>query len=1097
MKLVEFATRRRVTVAMLTLAILVFGLVSQSRLNVNLLPELSYPTITIRTELPGAAPQEIENLVSKPIEEAVGVIKGVRTVRSVSRTGQSDVTLEFAWGSNMDMAGVDIRDRLDVINLPLEAESPVLLRFDPSSEPVLRYGFALDDSKLAQPLNAEDRLKQLRRYADEQLQKDLESIDGVAAVKISGGLEDEIQVLVDQERLAQLRIPLDVVAQRLRAENVNLSGGRLEEGNQEYLVRTINEFRSVAEMRDAIITEVDGRTIYLRDIATVTQGYKEREAITRINGEEAVEVAIYKEGDSNTVRVAQAVERRVEIVKRKLPEQYSLTKVYDQSVFISQAIDEVVNSAILGGILAALVIFFFLRNFWATVVISISIPISVIATFIVMYFYGVSLNIMSLGGIALAVGMLVDNAIVVLENIARHRSLGKDAIEAARDGTSEVGTAIIASTLTTIAVFFPLVFVQGVAGQLFSDQSLTVTITLIFSLMVALTLVPMLSALQRRPHNAAGGPERHPVVGQWQAHREETHWTRWLKLPFRLLGIALSAVFFAASWVIVMASRVIAFISGKLFHVPVTGFNRLYDRVAAGYPRVLRSVLAHRGSVMLAVTVGFLGSLLLIPMLGVELIPQLAQGEYYVEVKLPPGAPLEETDRVLKKADDAVRAQPGIANTYSVAGTGNRLDANPVDAGENAGKLNVTLSPGEGTATENASVNAMRAALASTPGVDYKFGRPALFSFETPLEVEIVGYNLDDLKGVADTLVQRMSALDRFADVKTSMQNGHPEIQILFDHEKAAQLGLNVSDIANRVVGKVRGEVATRYTWRDRKIDVLVRAQENQRNSVENIENLIVNPESARPVPLSAVATIQAGLGPAEIRRVAQERVAIVSANLDHGDLGSAVAAVEEILASMAMPQGVVPRVTGQSEDMEIAFTSMQFALVLAVFLVYLVMASQFESLLHPFIILFTIPLALTGALFALFLTGTTISVVVFIGLIMLAGIVVNNAIVLIDMINQLRAGGMEKLEAIIAAAQSRLRPIVMTTLTTVLGLLPMAIGLGEGAEIRTPMAITVIGGLSFATLLTLFVIPIMYAVIDRKTIVAEAAVAGGATETA
>jgi HAE1 family hydrophobic/amphiphilic exporter-1 len=1096
MKLVEFATRRRVTVAMMTLAVLVFGLVSQSRLNVNLLPELSYPTITVRTELTGAAPQEIENLVSKPIEEAVGIIKGVRTVRSVSRTGQSDVTLEFAWGTDMDMAGVDIRDRLDVINLPLEAEKPVLLRFDPSSEPVLRYGFALDDSKLTQPLATEDRLKQLRRYADEQLQKDLESIDGVAAVKISGGLEDEIHVLVDQERLAQLQIPLDLVAQRLRAENVNLSGGRLEEGNQEYLVRTINEFRSVGEMSDAIITERDGRTIYLRDIATVTQGYKEREAITRINGEEAVEVAIYKEGDSNTVRVAQAVEQRVEVVKRKLPEQYSLTKVYDQSVFISQAIDEVVDSAIMGGILAALVIFFFLRNFWATVVISISIPISVIATFILMYFNGVSLNIMSLGGIALAVGMLVDNAIVVLENIERHRGLGKDPMTAAREGTSEVGTAIIASTLTTVAVFFPLVFVQGIAGQLFSDQSLTVTITLMFSLVVALTLVPMLSAMQlRRPEADANA--RHPVVGQWQVHREETHWTRWVKLPFRLLGIAFSGVFFAVTWLIVMASRIVAFIGGTLFHYPVTGFNRFYERLDAAYPRLLRRVLANRGSIMLAVTGGFLASLLIIPSLGVELIPQLAQGEYFVEVKLPPGAPLEETDRVLKKVDDAVRAQEGIANTYSVAGTGNRLDANPVDAGENSGKLNVTLDAGEGAATEYASIDAMRAALASTPGVEYKFGRPALFSFETPLEVEIVGYNLEDLKNVSDTLVQRMSALGRFADVKTTMQNGHPEIQILFDHEKAAQLGLNVSDIANRVVGKVRGEVATRYTWRDRKIDVLVRAREDQRNSVKNIENLIVNPESDRPVPLSAVATIEAGLGPAEIRRVAQERVAIVSANLNHGDLGSAVAAVEEILGSIALPQDVVPRVTGQSEDMEIAFTSMQFALVLAIFLVYLVMASQFESLLHPFIILFTIPLALTGALLALFLTGTTISVVVFIGLIMLAGIVVNNAIVLVDMINQLRARGMEKLEAIIAAGHSRLRPIIMTTLTTVLGLLPMAIDLGEGAEIRTPMAITVIGGLSFATLLTLFVIPIMYAVIDRKEIVVEAAATDDATETA
>ncbi|HEX7029776.1 MAG TPA: efflux RND transporter permease subunit [Gammaproteobacteria bacterium] len=1094
MNLVEFATRRRVTIAMLTVAILVFGLVSQSRLNVNLLPELSYPTITVRTELPGAAPQEIENLISRPIEEAVGIIKGVRTVRSVSRTGQSDVTLEFAWGTDMDMAGVDIRDRLGVLDLPLEAESPILLRFDPSSEPVLRYGFALDDSKLAQSLTAEERLKQLRRYADEQLQKELESIDGVAAVKISGGLEDEIHVLVDQQRLAQLHIPIEEVAARLRSENVNLSGGRLEEGNQEYLVRTINEFQSIEEMRNAIIAEREGRSIYLRDIATVTQGYKEREAITRINGEEAVEVAIYKEGDSNTVRVAEAVERRVAIVKDKLPEEYSLTKVYDQSIFISQAIDEVVSSAIQGGVLAALVIFFFLRNFWSTVVISLSIPVSVIATFILMYFYGVSLNIMSLGGIALAVGMLVDNAIVVLENISRHRGLGKDPMAAARDGTSEVGMAITASTLTTIAVFFPLVFVQGVAGQLFSDQSLTVTFALIFSLFVALTLIPMLSAMQMRKRGDAPSGA-HPVGGFWQAHCEEKHWKRWIKLPFRMLGMLIAASVYLITRLSVLLGRAAAFAGNRVFRYPLAGFDAVYGRVDAAYPRILRRALARRGTVMLFVTAGFLGSLLLIPMLGVELIPQLSQGEYHVEVKLPPGTPLDETDAVLKQLDDAVQAQSRVGNTYSVAGTGNRLDANPVDAGENSGKLNIALAAGSGREAEAASMNALRDTLQRIPGVEYKFGRPALFSFETPLEIELVGYNLDELKTVSDTLVQRMAATDRFADVKSTMQSGHPEVQILFDREKAAQLGLHVSDIANRVVDKVRGELATRYSWRDRKIDVLVRVSEDQRNSVANIENLIVNPESARPVPLRAVARIDTGTGPAEIRRVAQERVAIVSANVNYGDLGSAVEAVDAILHGIAIPDGVTPRVTGQSEDMKLAFTSMQFALVLAVFLVYLVMASQFESLLHPFVILFSIPLGLTGAVLALFLTGTTISVVVFIGLIMLAGIAVNNAIVLIDRINQLRANGMEKFEAIVEAGHTRLRPILMTTLTTVLGLLPMAIGLGEGAEIRTPMAITVIGGLTLSTILTLIVIPLMYAFLDRRK-VAESD-ASGATESA
>ncbi|MDX1453896.1 MAG: efflux RND transporter permease subunit [Gammaproteobacteria bacterium] len=1086
MKIVDFATRRRVTILMFTVAVMVFGFVSQDRLSVNLLPELSYPTITVRTELTGAAPQEIENLITKPIEEAVGIIKGVRRVTSVSRTGQSDVTLEFAWGTDMDFAGVDIRDRLDILTLPLDAEQPVLLRFDPSSDPVLRYGFAVKSDQ-SSDISPEDRLKQLRRYADEQLKKDLESIDGVAAVKISGGLEDEIQVLVDQTRLAQLQIPIETVAARLRAENVNLSGGRLEDGNQEYLVRTINEFTSIEEMQNAIITTTDDRTIYLRDIATVRQGYKEREAITRINGEEAVEVALYKEGDANTVKVAEDVARRVASVKRKLPEQYDLTKVYDQSVFISQAISEVVNAAVIGGLLAALVIFFFLRNIWATLIISVSIPVSVIATFIMMYFNSVSLNIMSLGGIALAVGMLVDNAIVVLENIARHRGMGKDNEKAAREGTSEVGMAIFASTLTTIAVFFPLVFVQGIAGQLFSDQSLTVTFALAFSLVVALTLIPMLSAIRTRPLSEVEQDQAlHPVTGLWQAHRQERGFGRWIRLPFRLVGMFFAGVIYLLFKLLLSAWRLLVVIIGIPMRYPVAGFQRYYQRMDDGYPGLLRWALNNRFTVLGTAFTTFAVSIAMIPMLGVELIPQLSQGEYHAEVKLPPGSPLEETDAVMQRLGAAAREQQQIATTYSVAGTGNRLDASPIDAGENAGKLNVVLKGALGPEQEEASIDQLRRVLNTVPGLEYKFGRPALFTFDTPLEIEISGYDIDQLKRTSDALVRRMGENDRFSDIKNTLQIGAPEVQINFDHERAAQLGLNVSDIANRIVTKIRGDVATRYTWRDRKIDVLIRTQEDQRASVDEISRLIVNPQSARPVSLSAVADIEVGLGPSEIRRANQQRIALITANLGYGDLGAAVTEVNAILDDMAIPPQLTATVTGQSEDMKIAFESMQFALLLAIFLVYLVMASQFESLLHPFVILFTIPLALTGAIFALLLTNSTISVVVFIGLIMLAGIVVNNAIVLVDMINQLRLGGMDKVSAIIEAGHARLRPIIMTTLTTALGLLPMAIGLGEGSEIRTPMAITVIGGLVFSTLLTLVVIPVMYAVIDRKRILPE-----------
>jgi HAE1 family hydrophobic/amphiphilic exporter-1 len=473
--------------------------------------------------------------------------------------------------------------------------------------------------------------------------------------------------------------------------------------------------------------------------------------------------------------------------------------------------------------------------------------------------------------------------------------------------------------------------------------------------------------------------------------------------------------------------------------------------------------------------------MLLIPRLGTELIPQLSQGEFEVDLRLSPGSPLAETDRAIQAAHDATRDIDDVELNYSVAGTGNRLDANPVDSGENTGTLSITLKPGAGRAEEAAAMDAMRKQLMQLPGVQYEFSRPSLMTFASPLQIEVSGFDLEDLEAVNQVIVSKMQASDRYVDVKTTIEPGNPEIQIIFDQERAASLGLSVRDIADRVVANVRGELATRYTWRDKKIDVLVRSVDTTRASIADIRSLIVNPAAERPVTLEAVAEIKIARGPAEIRRIAQERVAIISANLAYGDLGAAVADANSIIDGTPMPQGITAMVSGQNEEMQDSFRSMQFALLLAVFLVYIVMASQFESLIHPLVILFTIPLALVGAVLALFLTGTTVNVVAFIGIIMLAGIVVNNAIVLVDLINQLQAQGMEKTSAIMEAGQARLRPILMTTLTTVLGLLPMAIGFGEGSELRTPMAITVIGGLLVSTLLTLVVIPVVYSLLDRK----------------
>lgn len=1075
MSIVEIATRRRVTIFMFTLTFVLFGLIALFGLKVNLLPDLSYPTLTVRTEYEGAAPLEIENLITQPVEEVLGVVKNVRKLHSVSRTGQSDVILEFTWGTDMDMASLEVRDKLELLQLPLEAKKPLLLRFNPSTDPIIRYGLSGKGEGVG--MN-EAELKQLRRFADDELKKRLEPIAGVAAVKVGGGLEDEVAVDIDQQKLSQVGIGVGDVVQRLKDENVNISGGRIEEGSQRYLVRTINQFANVDEMRELLVKVDKGVPIRLKDVAHVHQSYKEREGIVRIDGREAIELAVYKEGDGNTVSVATGVKKAVEQMRSNnlLPPSGELKVIDDQSLFIGAALHEVRFDALLGGVLAILVIFFFLHDSWSTFIISLSLPVSLVTTFFFMGQADLSLNVMSLGGLALATGMVVDDSIVVLENIARLREKGMGIVEAAVQGTKEVGMAVTASTLTTVAVFFPLVFVQGVAGQLFRDQALTITFAMLISLVVSMTLIPMLASLKgTSPLAYREELENDKPQGRFGAIPRAIAWA-FLKLfrgGGRALGVVLRGV-------------------GQLVLLP-------YNRLAAGYTRMLPRVIAKPWAVLAFAVASFVGTMMLLPTLGMDLIPQLAQGRFEMTVKLPPGTPLADSDALAKELQLKHAKDPNIESIYGVSGVGTRLDANPTESGENIARLLIALKPEAGEKGERAAMEALRKTMSMHPGGEVKFSRPQLFSFSTPLEIEIRGYDLDTLKKAGQKLTALMKASPRFADVKSTVEGGYPEVQIRFDQDRAAALGLTTRSIADQIVRKVRGEVATRYNFRDRKIDVLVRAIESDRASVDDIRNLIVNSAeiaaanaaaaaapgapavAVKPIRLSAVADVIATEGPSEIHRVSQERVALVGSNLAYGDLSSAVEEVRGILARNPLAAGISINIGGQSEELDSSVNSLIFALALAIFLVYLVMASQFESLLHPFVIMFSIPLAAVGAILALKLTGNAISVVVFIGLIMLVGIVVKNAIVLIDRVNQLREHGVAKRDAIVQGAESRLRPIVMTTLCTLIGFLPLAIGLGDGAEVRAPMAITVIGGLLVSTLLTLVVIPIVYDRLDFR----------------
>nr|WP_254200234.1 efflux RND transporter permease subunit [Lysobacter sp. MMG2] len=1117
--MVEFSTRRRVTVMMVTLTFVLFGFIALGDLKVNLLPDLSYPTLTVRTEYTGAAPSEIETLISEPVEEAVGVVKGLRKLKSVSRTGQSDVVLEFAWGTDMDQASLEVRDKMEVLQLPLEAKAPVLLRFNPSTEPILRIALS-PKTEATSDTEAMRQLTALRRYADDDLKKKLEPVEGVAAVKVGGGLEDEIQVDIDQQKIAQLNLPIDTVIQRLQQENINISGGRLEEGSQRYLVRTVNQFANVPEIREMLVTTqsggdgaaasaaaqmaaiaaqtgsaeamaaaasvqsansaggatvAGGMPVRLKDVADVRQGFKEREAIIRLAGKEAVELAIYKEGDANTVATADAIQKRLDEIKEQVPPDVELTTIDDQSTFIRHAISDVKFDAVIGGALAILIIFLFLRDGWSTFVISLSLPVSIITTFFFMGQMGLSLNVMSLGGLALATGLVVDDSIVVLESIAKARERGLGVLEAAIAGTREVSMAVVASTLTTIAVFLPLVFVQGIAGQLFRDQALTVALAIGISLIVSMTLIPMLSALKGRPPMAFPEEAPHP---RWEPKSK-------IGMPLaytqRGIGWTLRTFFFGIAWLIVRAWRGLVAVVGPVMRAASDLAMAPYGRAERGYLKLLPSALKRPTLVLGSAAVAFALTLLAVPLLGADLIPQLAQDRFEMTVKLPPGTPLRDTDALVRELQQKHAKDDGIRALYGVSGSGTRLDANPTESGENIGKLTVVMENGGSKAVEAAETERLRTTMQSHPGAQVDFARPELFSFSTPLEIELRGQDLEGIQQAGQRMAALLRANPHYADVKSTVEEGFPEIQIRFDQDRAGALGLTTRQIADVVVKKVRGDVATRYSFRDRKIDVLVRARETDRASVDSIRRLIVNPGSNRPVTLDSVADVVATTGPSEIHRADQVRVAIVSANLRDIDLGTAVREVQDMVSKQPIGAGVTMHIGGQGEELAESVNALLFAFGLAVFLVYLVMASQFESLLHPFVILFTIPLALVGAVLALLITNSPVSVVVFIGLILLVGLVVKNAIILVDKVNQLREAGVPKREALVEGARSRLRPIIMTTTCTLFGFLPLALAMGEGAEVRSPMAITVIGGLLVSTLLTLVVIPVVYDLLDRR----------------
>jgi HAE1 family hydrophobic/amphiphilic exporter-1 len=1119
----HFTTSRPVAVLMVFTAAVVFGFFSFQRLPVTLMPELTYPSLTIRTEYPGTAPEEVENEVSRPIEEALGVLGGLNRISSVSRAGLSDVTLEFLWGTDMSRAAQEALEKLDLVFLPREVERPLILRFDPALDPIMELSLAGEGPQFA----GEQGLRRLRRLADLQVKRALEPITGVAAVRVRGGLEEEYHVLLNQDALARTGISIQTVIDRLRQENINVAGGTLKEGRAEYMVRALNEYEDLSEIAETVVTRIEGREIRVKDLGRVVRAHREREILTRAQGAESVQIDIYKEADANIVAVAKAViaavgeikepgsdsegtdsktanlrgpgENRPARLAQRLfdTEGARLRVLADRSKFIESSIREVRDAAIFGGLLAVLVLYLFLRDYKTTAIIGLSIPISLLITFAPLHLLGISLNIMSLGGLALGVGMLVDNSIVVLESIFRCREEGDDILTAAVRGTAEVRSAVIASTLTTVAVFLPMVFVEGIAGQTFGDLSLAVVTSLLASLAVAIYFIPRLASRQRLRLDGASSPDLDlrpwKPLASWQMFQAEraraTGLFRPLRIAWALIHLLLATALEVIGRLLLLVLSGIAWIATRLIGPALAWAGRLLlvqparlvsagvDRLQAGYPGFIRRINARPVAVLVGVLICLAATWETGRRMETELLPEARQGEFTIEVDLPVGTPLEETVAILTPAEKAILAHLDDIEAVLVTFGYDVTNIKRSDEGEHTARFKIVLRQGrDPAAIEDRVLRRLRKLFANIPDAEVRVARPVLFSSQRPIVVELQSDELPTLRALSQQAEALLSDRPELADVEPTLRRGAPEIQVLYDRERLSLYGLSVGAVARQVRDMVKGFEATRFNLKDRRIPVMVRLDEEYRTQVNDIGRIIVNPGAERPISLASVAKLEVGEGPSEIRRVDSQRVALIEANIGEASLGGAVEMIRNTLrGEMTWPADADFAIRGQNEEWERSQASLYLALGLSLFLVYVIMAAQFESLLQPLIIMVSIPLAFFGSAIGLALTGTAISVMVFLGLIVLAGIVVNNAIVLVDCANQLRARGHSLEDAITLAGRMRLRPILLTTATTVLGLLPMALGLGEGAEIRTPLALTVIFGLATSTILTLVVIPVFY----------------------
>jgi hydrophobic/amphiphilic exporter-1 (mainly G- bacteria), HAE1 family len=1024
---------------MLFVAVILLGMISFSRLPIDLLPDVSYPQLVVHAIYPGAAPAEVERFVTEPIERAVATVPGVQRLESTTREGISLVTIRFAWGADMDFAALNVRERLDELRgrLPEMASRPSVLRTDPQADPIM----ALSVAGPGDP-------RELRELTEAVFKRRLEQIDGVAQAVLTGGVEREIRVEVDPGRLESLGVSMDEVRSALDAANASAPGGTILRGRSRYALRTLGEFQTVEEISRVPVRAGTRGTgddevaswVTIGDLARVEDGVRERESIARFDGREAVGLLVFKAAGTNTVRVADRVNGVLEELRAEFPA-VDLEVATSQAGFISESISNVVQALMWGGILAFLVLFLFLRDPRYPIAIAIAIPISVVGTFSLLDLFGVSLNIMSLGGLALGVGMLVDNSIVVLENIFRHREEGKAPSLAAAAGAEEVQGAITASTLTTISVFGPIIYIEGVAGELFGALSLAVAFSLLTSLLVALTLLPMMAA-------------------RWGGEAEVR--PGWIGRTLRRAGRGMGSAL------------------GRLTRRPLDAFDRLYGRLAGRYHGVLGRALERRGRVLGTAAALLAAAVAVSILLPRSVLPEVDQGAFTVRIELDRGTPLEETSRVAARLEDHLRTDPDVAAVFTRVGRQEAAGGVEMrETGLHTGLVDVRLVDGAATAP---AVGRLRQAMAPeirAGALGIETGQATalgtlLGGADADLAVRIRGDDEAAVLAYANAVTERLRAEERLTNVRLGAELGQPEYRVEIDRERAAAYGIEPARIARVVEGYMRGETATEFVDFDRRVPVVVRLPEADRQRLETLDRLTVE-----GVPLRELVRTEASLGPAEILRIEQGRVLPVYADVAAGGVAGGIAAARSALTGLEVPHGVRTEIGGENEEMHRAFRDLAFAFGLALLLVFMILAAQFESLFHPFTILLAVPLAIVGAVAALGITGSGLNTMSLIGVVILVGIVVNDSIIKVDLINQLRARGHERRRAVMEAGMARLRPILMTTVTTVIALLPMAMGIGRGADLRAPLAIAVIGGLAVATLLTLIVIPVVYEMVD------------------